>query len=203
MSAVEKLRPKQDATSEMQQVPALGFSVQVDLGAGRAAVFQSAVAGDCDIAELNTVLDKINRAGDRQRAHYKIEEELHKLEQIEQEQRQHTEDLQEVDQRYAEEQKQLRADVLKAEKARGNFYTAHQADHEARGRRGAYEPKGIERTQVNSLTKGIEQLEEDIAKATAEHDKTHMQFNDLKRRRAEVIAKHRKEIERCREIVLV
>jgi len=51
-------------------VPAIGITLQypLDEGVGRGLVFQTFVAADCAIGDLNGALDKVRRAADRQRA---------------------------------------------------------------------------------------------------------------------------------------
>lgn len=51
-------------------IPAIGITLQypLDEGVGRGLVFQTFVAADCAPSELNTALDKVRKAADRQRA---------------------------------------------------------------------------------------------------------------------------------------
>ena len=51
-------------------VPAIGITLQypLDEGVGRGLVFQTFVASDCTTGDLNSALDKVRRAADRQRA---------------------------------------------------------------------------------------------------------------------------------------
>ena len=66
--------PTREPASE---VPALGMSIQVDLGLGRIATLQTFVPSNASQVEINWMLDKMTRAGDRQRAQYRLEE-LHR-----------------------------------------------------------------------------------------------------------------------------
>lgn len=63
-----------EPATDPEKAPALGMSLQVDLGMGRVATLQTFVPSDCSPRQLNEVLDKMTRAGDRQRAHYRLEE---------------------------------------------------------------------------------------------------------------------------------
>jgi hypothetical protein len=63
------------------------------------------------------MLDKMTAAGDRQRAHYKLEELERDVAKLEKEQSQHQEDLERIDRNF-EDEKQKRIDAItKAEKA--------------------------------------------------------------------------------------
>ena len=54
--------------ASLVDVPALGISFQHQLDDYRSVVFQAHVERDCDEGLLNTVLDKLRRASDRQKA---------------------------------------------------------------------------------------------------------------------------------------
>ena len=187
------LDPKQDA-------PALGFSIQVDLGAGRTAVMQTHLANDCSLPELNKMFDKMNAAGDRQRAHYKIEEEVRQVELLEKEQRQHKEDLDRIDKDYEEAQEKRQVEAEKAQGVLDTFMDAAREAHATSGRRGEFALRGAEKSQFNGVAANVAKLKEELAKAKAEHDVTHAKWVELSKRRNELIEKHQREIARCREI---
>ena len=140
MSEVAHL-PRRDELS-LIQAPALGFSLQVDLGAGRVCTLQTHVASDCSLRDLNMMLDKMTAAGDRQRAHYKIEELERDLKQTEKEQAQHQEDLDRVDREHEAAQAKRQAAAEAAVKTLGEFEKVVAAQHEERGGRGPVALKG-------------------------------------------------------------
>lgn len=59
-----------DKPSKVVDTPAIGITLQypLDEGVGRGLVFQTFVAADCATGELNSALDKVRKAADRQRA---------------------------------------------------------------------------------------------------------------------------------------
>jgi len=181
-------------------IPAIGFSLQVDLGAGRVGVFQTALPNDCSLIELNRMLDKMNRAGDRQRAHYKIEEEERSLALVRKEQAQHKEDLDAVDERFAKDMTALAAEAERMQKAADNFMETVRNAH-VESRRGEFELKGAQKSNYNRLSEGIAKIKDEMAMKQAEYDKTHEQWKSLHARREELIEKHVAEIARCRAIV--
>lgn len=195
MSAVQEIDKKTSGTA------ALGFSQQVDLGAGRTGVFQTHLPSDCTLAELNGMLDKMCAASDRLRAHYKIEERERDVDLLVNEQAQHDEDMAKADERFEIEQARLRDHLLKQETARTNFMVVKEEEHAASGRRGKFEPKGAEKTQVNAVDAGVEKIKQGIARNKAEHDITHAKHAELKTRRGELVAKHQREIAKCQEIM--
>lgn len=202
MTAVKAIRPANDEPETVKvDAAALGFSVQVDLGAGRTAVMQTHLPNDCSQVALNQMFTKMNRAGDFCRAHYKIEEEQRTVDLVENEQRQHTEDLDRIDVDYVKQQDEREHALVKAEQARVNFLQAKAGEHAESGRRGTYEPKGNEKTQINAVTRNAEDLRNAIAKAKAEHDITHAKYDELKKRRLELIGRHKAEIARCQATI--
>jgi hypothetical protein len=180
--------------------PALGFSLQVDLGAGRVCTLQTHLPGDCHFIELNLMLDKMTAAGDRQRAHYKLEELERDLAKLEKEQSQHQEDLERVDRDF-DEQKQKRIEAIaKAEKALADFEIAAGIAATERGRRNP-NLTSQDRANARKTKGGIDQLKGEITAAQAERDKTMADSQKTIERRAELIEKTCAEIARCKEIV--
>lgn len=182
-------------------VPAIGFSLQVDLGAGRVGVFQTAMPNDCSLPELNRMLDKMNRAGDRQRAHYKIEEEERSIELLKKEQAQHQEDLDAVDKRFFADMETLRQSADRAQKTIDNFMATARDAHVESGRRGEFELKGAQKSQYNTTATGVAKAKEEMAMKQTEFDKTHAQWNDLHKRREDLIVKHTADLERYKALV--
>ena len=61
---------RRDYDAKTTETPAIGITLQypLDEGVGRGLVFQTFVAADCAAGELNSALDKVRKAADRQRA---------------------------------------------------------------------------------------------------------------------------------------
>jgi hypothetical protein len=64
-----------------EKVPSIGISYQVALHAQRQLVLQSFIGRDCSKDELNTLLDKLRNAGERQFAWGQIDDLQLKIEQ--------------------------------------------------------------------------------------------------------------------------
>ena len=181
--------------------PALGFSVQVDLGAGRTAVMQTHLSNDCSQVDLNRMFMKMNLAGDFQRAHYKIEEQQRQIEIIEGDMRQAAEDLERIDATYVKEQAQLDASLDKALAARNTFVTLKTEQHQASGKRVAWEPKGAEKADLTRVDRGVTDLQDALLRAKVEHDKIHTQHADLKLQRQKSLARYEADITRCKAVI--
>ena len=199
MSEVAHL-PRRDELS-LIQAPALGFSLQVDLGAGRVCTLQTHVASDCSLRDLNMMLDKMTAAGDRQRAHYKIEELERDLKQTEKEQAQHQEDLDRVDREHEAAQAKRQASAEAAVKALGEFEKVVAARHEERGGRGPVVLKGHDKANYDRVASSVTKLKAEMANAQSERDVAHANSKTVFDRRAEIIAKMQAEIAHCKEIV--
>ena len=199
MSEVAHL-PRRDEVP-LIQAPALGFSLQVDLGAGRVCTLQTHVASDCSLRDLNMMLDKMTAAGDRQRAHYKIEELERDLKQTEKEQAQHQEDLDRVDREHEAAQAKRQAAAEAAVKTLGEFEKVVAAQHEERGGRGPVALKGHNKANYDRVASSVTKLKTEMANAQSERDVAHANSKTVFDRRAEIIAKMQAEIAHCKEIV--
>jgi hypothetical protein len=181
--------------------PALGFSMQVDLGAGRVCTLQTFLPNDCTVEHLNHMLDKMTAAGDRQRAHYKIEELEREIEQHEREQAQHQEDLDRLDREYEARQEQRNAEVEKAQLALDNLNAAARDAHVATGKRGEFALRGTDKSRHDAVSSGVQALVLEMAKDEAEHDVAHANSTKTFERRGQIIERTRAEIARCKAIV--
>lgn len=180
---------------------ALGFSMQVDLGAGRVCTLQTHLANDCTVEQLNHMLDKMTSAGDRQRAHYKIEELEREIEQHEREQAQHQEDLDRLDREYEARQEQRHAEIEKAQKALDNLNAAAREAHVATGKRSDFTLRGTDKSRHDAVASGVQALVLEMAKDEAEHDVAHANSTKTFDRRGQIIARTRDEVARCKAIV--
>lgn len=169
MSAVAKISGR-PLDAPAQEAPALGFSLQIDLGAGRVATMQTFLPNSCDITELNAMLDKMTHAGDRQRAHYKIEELQSDLKKINSAIAQHQYDIDKTNSdhdtsmalRYDEiETLQKKADALEG---------AARDEHVGSGRRGVYAPRGTTKSAIDAAKSAVAKMKEEIIKAENERE---------------------------------
>lgn len=196
-----ELEDPTDITPRSTKVPSLGMSLQVDLGAGRVCTLQTFLPNDCSTPELNKMLDKMTDAGARQRSAYRIEEIERDLETLEKEQAQQSEDLAAVDARYDAEQTKRSADASRAEKSLGEYEAAAKAAWEAKGGRGPMVLKGAEKANADRVKGGVDKLKGEMLVAQEERARTREEILKTMDRRAELIAKRRAELARCKEIV--
>lgn len=183
------------------EVPSLGFSMQVDLGAGRVCVLQTHLPNDCSAAELDGMLDKMTQAGDRQRAHYKIEELERDLAKLSQEQAQHKEDLARIESDYQAKVEERNAQMLVAQKSVDDFMDQAREAHGERGGRSAFALRGPDASRVNNVKTGITQLQADNDRALAERDVALRNSQATFDRRDKMMADLTAEIAQCRAIV--
>lgn len=185
----------------VSEAPALGFSMQVDLGAGRVATLQTFLPNDCPLGELNEMLDKMTRAGDRQRAHYKIEELERDLEQSVRQHQQHQEDLDRIDAAYEKRQAERKAEAEKATKILDNFNEAARNNHLETGRRGEFKLTGGDKSRYEALSSSVAAVLAEMEKEKAEHDVAHANYAVTKVNWQKNIERTKEEIARCRAIV--
>lgn len=62
----------------MSDTPAIGMSLSIEIGRGRSIVFQSHIERDSDLPAINSLLDKITAAADRQQAKCAVEDLRHR-----------------------------------------------------------------------------------------------------------------------------
>ena len=205
MSNVERLarvdlEDPTDITPPKAKVPALGMSLQVDLGAGRVCTLQTFVSSDCSVVELNQMLDKMTAAGARQRSSYKIEELERDLEKLQREHDQQVEDLAKVDEDFEAAQAKRQEEGAQAIAALEKFRAGALAATTASGRREAKMNKQDE-SYAKRVEDGIEKIKAAIKAAADEHARVRGEIEKTMIRRQEVIEKTRAEIARCKEIV--
>lgn len=200
-SSVARLQHEEEAPAT-PAAPALGMSLQVDLGAGRVCTLQTFVAADCSLPTLNRMLDKMTSAGARQRAAYKIEELERDLEKLLKEQEQHQEDLDNIDAEYVAAQAKRETDASKALTAADTYMARAKEAAEARGVRNFDLKKGSREEQhVSQIRNGVEKLKGEMVVAKNEHDHAHTESKKTMERRAALIVKNRAEIAHCQEVV--
>ena len=180
---------------------ALGFSLQVDLGAGRVGTYQTFLPRDCALSELNAVLDKMSRASDRQRAWYRIEELERTLATEKKLHAQHTLDRAEIRHRFDTEQETREKIVKDKLRKMHELEAAYRADHEVSGRRSTWKPGATQAQRLQAQQADIEQLQDEMQKAWNEFELASTNGAMTHGRRAEVIAELEGELARCRGMV--
>ncbi len=202
MSNVAELKAtKATSALPLDKAPALGMSIQVDLGSGRIATLQTFVDSTCSIFELNAMLDKMTGAGDRQRAHYKIEELERDLKQEQKLLAQHADDLARIDKDYDAAQAKRFDAIEKMQKTVDTFMATARDNHVASNRRTEWALKGTEKSHVTAVNSGIKKLQDEIATATNERDVTHANTMITVNKRNEIIEHLQAEIAACKATV--
>lgn len=181
--------------------PGLGFSLQVDLGAGRVATLQTFLPNDCSLVELNEMLDKMTSAGDRQRAHYQIEGFERELKQYEKEQEQGRLDLEKIEADFQQAQLDRMRQIEQHGSSIASFEEARAAANEDSGRRNPQRLTAQQAANVKTIEKRMGELKAAIEVAKEEHAKTLIEAKKVIERRAALIEKTKREIEHCRAIV--
>jgi len=123
--------------------PALGFSIVATLNNKRQITVQSFVPLDTSKEEIAKTLDKILDQLDRQDTRYRLHDLKILLER---------------------DEKSLAQHISQA----ADLQNAYVAEHAASGRRGEYEPKGTQKTNIENVRKTIEALKEQVAKIKVE-----------------------------------
>jgi hypothetical protein len=178
--------------SEVQQTPAIGFSVTTNLDGNRQIVLQGFFAAETAAAEANALLDKTLALADRQRARYELPEVEEELRQHRDTLAQYEEDRSRVDfdhetaqarrqveisamekAREPERAKQLarlNAEILEVQEVRKETLTGYVQAHQRSGRQGSYTARGQEKANLDRIDNGLERLKEARDKTMAEWD---------------------------------
>ena len=201
-NTVRKLHaePAADSTSA-EKTPALGMSLQVDLGAGRVCTLQTYLERDCSVVELNKMLFKMTGAGDCQRAHYQIEGLLRDLAKHEQDQAQAEADLAQMDVTFGAEQAERAKTIEKHGATIGQFQEAHRAVADVRGVRDASRLKSTEAANIAKLENAIKDLRAEMQVAPERLKNEIEQARIVMRTRQGQIDKLKRDIEHNRGIV--
>lgn len=116
---------------------AIQFSIEAKINQGRSIVAQTAVARDAPASEINEILDKVHAALDRQEAKALVKGLKITLER---------------------DTKQLENQV----QAVANLKTAYEQEWMASGRKGQFELRGQQKSNVENQEKSLEALKERI-----------------------------------------
>lgn len=121
---------------ELEKEPSIGISYNVELPGKKALVLQSFVGRDCETTELNSLLDKLRVASDRQFAFGMVEHLKLQLEQEEKIARDHATRLAIVDQNIKDdwERRGRKGDVQLSQKERTEQQQAYAHAEESKRR---------------------------------------------------------------------
>jgi hypothetical protein len=194
-------KPHKDMPS-VDMIPALGFSLQVDLGAGRVCTLQTCLPNDCGVVALNRMLDKMTAAGDRQRAHYQIEGLERDLVKFEKEQAQGQADLQKIDADFDLEQNNRQIEIDRLSATLATYQAAHADVQAARGVRDPSRQKSNDRANAEKVENRIKDLRAEIQVAPETHANTVRQAQIVLDNRAALIEKTRADIAHNQAIVI-
>lgn len=184
---------------EVKDAPALGMSLQVDLGLGRTATLQTFVASDAPQRTVNEMLDKLTRAGDRQRAHYRLEE-LHRA--IELEQHEHdlmVENITTAKATFNAEQEKRIAEVARQQALLTNFERA-RVEVRSEGRRNPKPLAGADLANVERVKTGVEAAKQAVLDWDMQYPVDCANREASLATHVKAIARLQRDIARCQEI---
>lgn len=195
-------RPTQAETSTpLPEAPALGFSLQVDLGAGRVATLQTFLPNDCPQSALDGMLDKMTKAGDRQRAHYKIEELKAQLQREVDAIAQAQHDIDKTNADHEQRVAVLMADGERLQGKADEVLRVAQDEHVGSGRRGKFELRGTTKSAYDSGTLQVTKIKEALVAAENERENTIRNLHNGRKGHSVLKAKIEAEIAECQKIV--
>lgn len=182
---------------KVAEAPALGMSLQVDLGMGRVATLQTFVPSDCSMRQLNETLDKMTRAGDRQRAHYRLEE-LHR--ELSEEERKHAQMQSDEEVNTATfniEQGKRQTNVERQEKVLANYEQA-KALPDPRKRNPSEDPRT--KADRGRLEDGVKAARQAIVDADLAQEQARANYASSLKAHEKAIDRIKRDIARMKEI---
>lgn len=192
-AAVHKLT----SAEEKPAAPALGFSIQVDLGAGRNAVLQTHLPNDASLDDINAMLDKMSSAADRQKARYDIDALTRTLEADEKMLAQAREDEERCRRDWEAQQALREKDLKRAQEDYDTSFNEAYERHRGSGRRGEFTASA----QIRSKGSALARAKEDFEKEKIKHEAEVGNFHTTVVRWESEIAKKRAEIASLQEKV--
>jgi hypothetical protein len=119
------------------EVPAISVQLATTIGGTRSLTLTTGLRLDCTSEQLNTLLDKITQASDRQKKRHDLENTRLLLKNEEQNLHQHRQQV-------------------------GAQETKFATEYAISGRKGTFEPKGAQRSVLDGLNKNVENSVERI-----------------------------------------
>lgn len=147
----------------LEKTPAIGLSIQHQVGEDRSIVFQGFVPADCTSAEMNDLLDKSFKASERQKARVEMPKLRKRLVHLEKVHKRVAEDMFRLDAEAAEADARAQQSAL-ASGRRNPTKSAQQASHEQKNR--------ADRLNAETTYKRHEEDISDLKAEIAELEKT-------------------------------
>ena len=142
--------------SEQANVPAIGFSITVDISSGRQMVLQGFFPDEEPDADVNARLDRALRFADRQRAKYEIPVLAEERAKLRDELAQYKEDTELAEANYHKAQSTFVIQILEAQKQANEIRDKGEAEALKRGKVGPYRPQGATAHNIDMIKKQIE-----------------------------------------------
>jgi hypothetical protein len=158
---------------KVASTPAMGFSFQVKLGDDSVLTMQAYAPSDVSLDDLNAQLDKLAKAGERQKARADIEACETEIESIERALTQYQIDLADCDARFVKEHEELLAAVKRAEARHTDAFNAEAERHFANNRQADFVPKGQVLQRLNGIAREAAEAKAAVEKAIAEKAAAH------------------------------
>jgi DNA repair exonuclease SbcCD ATPase subunit len=188
--------PKKDTA------PALGFSFSVDLTNGKTVVVQTHLPNDCPPEALDAMLDKMAKAGSRQKAREELKALKAQLKQHHKSLRHQKEDADRLDRDHkkAEEAHKLRLSALAEQKdaAAGEAKSAHAAS----GRRTEMrELPPRDRRAIEAINSAVKSAQAEWAQVEAKRNADMAGYQTNVARYEEAIAEIEADIAECKKLL--
>lgn len=123
-------------------VPAISVQLATTIGGTRSLTLTTGLRLDCEVVELNNLLDKLTAASDRQKKRHDLEQTRQLLKNEEQNLHLHRQQV-------------------------GMQESKFQAEYAVSGRKGSFEPKGAQKSVLEGLHKNVENSVERIKQLRA------------------------------------
>lgn len=155
--------------SEIDKVPAIGFSVTANVDGDRQVVFQGYFEQAEDDAVVNARIDRIMALTDRQRSKYKLPGLREEQRKLADELAQYKQDVDEAELNFNKAQATLDVQALELGKNRARIHNDGLQQHNVLGKSGSYVPKGAAAASLANLDKALEEVKD--RKTTNEAEK--------------------------------
>ncbi|MEK6591559.1 MAG: hypothetical protein AABZ67_00620 [Pseudomonadota bacterium] len=144
--------------------PAIGTSLQVQIGDGRVFVLQTHFAQEATVAQQNKLLDRMFLAADRVKARYDLEAIEDKLAQLDRLLKRYREDKAKADAEAQGKKNHWEKKIADCLAEQAKIRNEDAANHESTGRRGAYQISQRALGKVNAFANDINRARAEIEK---------------------------------------
>ena len=142
--------------SDTANVPAIGFSITVDVSSGRQMVLQGFFPDDEPDAAVNARLDRALRFADRQRSRYEIPVLAEERAKLRDELAQYKEDTELAEANFVKAQATFDVQILESNQQIQKLMDEGEADGLRRGKVGSYKPQGVRKHNIDLIKTQIE-----------------------------------------------